>query len=279
MSSILEALKKLEAEKYTPQSSEIVSAADADYSSNTLLADLVDGPGTSRTMAPLLWVLGGGVFTVLIIGVVVLVVMLLLQQNQSSASQYANTTPAPTAASPSEPVAPEPVSIVTPEVDAPAPDLEPTGPTATDEVVTTPVSLPKMAATAPEPAKAHSTTPPAVAVPAHAPQEARPPAPVAHAAPAPAKEVKVNNEPLPPDIRSLPMLSRQDRGQYRLDGIQLNMLNEQGPTRPIGNAFINLEKVFIGEFLPGSNAKLIDVKSFGVAVEIQSTGQRFYIPR
>jgi hypothetical protein len=278
MSSILEALKKLEAEKYAPQSPEIAPAADVDYSSNTLLADLVNGPGTSRNTAPILWVLGGGMFTVLVIGVVVLVVMLLLQQNQSTSNQYANPAPVATTATPSEPIT-TPVVAVAAEVDGQATDLDDTGSTATDEVVTTPVSLPKMAATAPESAKAHSTTPPAVAIPAPAPQEARPPAPVAYAAPAQAKEVKVNNEPLPPDIRSLPMLSRQDRGQYRLEGIQLNMLNEQGPTRPIGNAFINLEKVFIGEFLPGSNAKLIDVKSFGVAVEIQSTGQRFYIPR
>jgi hypothetical protein len=37
--------------------------------------------------------------------------------------------------------------------------------------------------------------------------------------------------------------------------------------------------VFVGETLPGSIAKLIDVQSHGIAIEIMSTRQRYYIPR
>ena len=75
------------------------------------------------------------------------------------------------------------------------------------------------------------------------------------------------------------MLSRSDRAQYRLEGMTINMLNEASPTRPLGNALINLEKIFIGETLPGSNATLIEVKSHGIAIEIMSTRQRYYLPR
>jgi hypothetical protein len=75
------------------------------------------------------------------------------------------------------------------------------------------------------------------------------------------------------------MLTRSERSQYRLEGLTINMLNEASATRPLGNALINLEKIFIGETLPGSNATLVDVKSHGIAIEIMSTRQRYYLPR
>jgi len=97
--------------------------------------------------------------------------------------------------------------------------------------------------------------------------------------PQPPASVEREKAPVPDDIRTLPMLSRSERAQYRLDGLTLNMLNEANATRPLGNALINLEKIFIGETLPGSNATLIAVKSHGIAVEIMSSGQRYYLPR
>jgi hypothetical protein len=97
--------------------------------------------------------------------------------------------------------------------------------------------------------------------------------------PKPAASEARESAPLPADIRTLPMLTRSERSQYRLEGLTINMLNEASATRPLGNALINLEKIFIGETLPGSNATLVDVKSHGIAIEIMSTRQRYYLPR
>lgn len=279
MSSILEALKKLEAEKNAPLAQEPLPLDDVpDYGGGSFLADSADAFPKRRTaIAPLLWVLGGGMFTLMVIGVAVLLVMLLLQAPSGNSGLTAIAPVAPTAAPPAEPVAPAA------EDPAPAESIENTD---TTELASTESG----ASESTEPAQRAAETPmvvtavtPTLPTPPPAPVQERPapePAPIVAAAPRkPVLPVKINTEPLPLEIRNLPMLSRTQRTQYRLEGIQLNMLNPAGPTRPLGNAFINLEKVFVGEFLPGSNAKLVDVTSHGIAIEIQSTGQRYYIPR
>lgn len=266
MSSILEALKKLEAEKHAQQVA--VEAPEpvytADQMAQSLLGQFPDAdPGPRRT-SPLLLVLGGSLFTLLLIGVSVSLAVFLLRTPPSATpaveTARAEVTPPP---APSEPAAP----ALSPDP-APEPEAEAT--------VVTPVPI-KIAEAAPaRPARPAPRPAPEPETPTEAPavEDVRyepyiPPPPAEKAAPA----------ALPSDIRTLPMLSRDERAQYRLDDININMLNEASPTRPLGNALINLEKVFIGETLPGSNATLIDVKSHGIAVEIMSTRQRYYIPR
>lgn len=266
MSSILEALKKLEAEKHAQQVA--VEAPEpvytADQMAQSLLGQFPDAdPGPRRT-SPLLLVLGGSLFTLLLIGVSVSLAVFLLRTPPTTTppveTARAEVTPQ---SAPSEPAAP----ALSPE-----PEAQP------EATVVTPVPI-KVAEAEPAPARPVRPTPrpaPAPEAPVEAPavEEVRyepyiPPPPAEKATPA----------ALPSDIRTLPMLSRDERAQYRLDDININMLNEASPTRPLGNALINLEKVFIGETLPGSNATLIDVKSHGIAVEIMSTRQRYYIPR
>ncbi len=251
MSSILEALKKLESEKDIPLPLEATVAATPDFTSATRLRDHSDPATPSRTMPALVWVLGGGMFTLMVIGVAVLFMMLLLQREHPSQTGIATSVAAIPVPPPAMP--PTNTTAVPPAADGAT--------TAPEAMVVTPVTLPK---------------------PAQETRPAPPPAPKPAPRPVKTPEARLpvaNTEPIPADIRTLPMLTRTERTQYRLDGVQLNMLNVAGPTRPIGNAFINLEKVFIGEILPGSNAKLIGVKSYGIAIEIQSTGQRYYIPR
>ena len=265
MSSILEALKKLEADKGAQPAVEAMTPTDNTFGGTSgLLDDAGYSPQESRPVAPLLWVLGGGVFTVLIIGVSVLLVMFLLQQQSTDAPRIAQTDqatetppapppiPAAAIANTAEEIPVEGVESEVPPIDVqpePAPDMVETR-------VVVPVTTPEVA---PEPRPAPRPRP--------APEpEARP-------------EAATSSAPIPDDIRSLPMLTRHERTQYNLDGVRLNMLNAAGPTRPLGNAFINLEKVFIGEYLPDSNAVLLDVASHGIAVEIKSTRQRYYIPR
>lgn len=276
MSSILEALKKLEAEKNAPLPQEPLPLDDVpDYGGGSFLADSTDVfPRRRTSIAPLLWVLGGGMFTLMVIGVAVLLVMLLLQAPSGSSGLTAITPEAAPIAAPAVPQSEEPApakSVANPDTTA----------LASTDAGASEAAEPVQRATD-KPMVVTAVTP-SLPTPAPAPVQERPtpePAPIVAAAPRkPVLPVKINTEPLPLEIRNLPMLSRTQRTQYRLEGIQLNMLNPAGPTRPLGNAFINLEKVFVGEFLPGSNAKLVDVTSHGIAIEIQSTGQRYYIPR
>jgi hypothetical protein len=277
MSSILEALKKLEAEKTDQFPDDIPPDEVPDYSSTTLAEGPSPRPPAPAGTHALLWVLGGGMFTLMVIGVAVLLVMLLLQRNQ--------TAPPPTS----------PLAAVAPNTSLPSKATPPPSePLVGDTAVSTPPSPPTPRDGLPVVAAA-TKEPPTTGVRPKTPEPKRPrvaqqpsprPQPIAKppatrvSAPTQRTAVSVaSTAPLPKDIRSLPMLSRNEKSQYRLESVQLNMLNVAGPTRPLGNAFINLEKVFIGEFLPGTSARLIDVKGHGIAIEIQSTRQRYYIPR
>lgn len=271
MSSILEALKKLEAEKNSSVPFEPIGADAPDYGSGTLLDTITEPASDTRSIAPLLWVLGGGMFTLMVVGVAVLLLMLLVNRGPSPEVRVA-TAPAPVSVE--EDVAPTPVEMVTQAV---------TIPELTD-IAETPSDPPSPSETpAPTPVLNEAPPKPTPAPPVVISEPVAESQPVVRTVSTGVGESEISSSPnlapLPEDIRSLPMLSRAERSQFRLDGVQLNMLNAAGPTRPLGNAFINLEKVFVGEFLPGTNAKLIEVTSHGIAVEIQSTRQRYYIPR
>jgi hypothetical protein len=270
MSSILEALKKLEAEK----NAQVVPvdspepAYSADLAAGALLGPISHGHPAAHRLAPLTLLLAGGFFTILLVGVSVLLSLLVMQRGQIA--QPPSTPPSPASGEPAAAaMAPVPSAL-----SDPAQGLV-TTPVATEhlapseKVATTqaPASVDERPRKAPAPRR---ETPAALPV-----EEVR----YEPYIPKPAKSEPRKSEPLPDDIRSLPMLSRTERAQYRLEDMSLNMLNEANAQRPTGNAIINLEKVFVGETLPGSNAKLVDVRSHGIAVEILSTRQRYYIPR
>lgn len=79
------------------------------------------------------------------------------------------------------------------------------------------------------------------------------------------------------DISTLPILPRSDYGRYGLDGLSLNMLREPSKDRPNGLAIINLNKVYPGESIQGSKAKLIGVSRIGIGIEIETTGEQYFI--
>ncbi len=269
MSSILEALKKLEADKNAQQVAiqEPEPVYTSDQMAQSLLGNYADPVSEGRRQSPVILVLGGAIFTVLLIGVSVALAVFVLREVQPPRQDDA--IKAAVAATVPEPL-PAPSSTGEEQGGATPAD----GASAPLEVAAA-VEIPKPKATRPKPK------------PAPEPDESMMVTPVPVAAevryepyiPKPAESVARESAPLPEDIRTLPMLSRSDRAQYRLDGLTINMLNEASPTRPLGNALINLEKIFIGETLPGSNATLIDVKSHGIAIEIMSTRQRYYLPR
>lgn len=83
------------------------------------------------------------------------------------------------------------------------------------------------------------------------------------------------------DFDSLPRLSSQERAGLGLDGLRLNVLRPAGKDQPDALAIINLKKVYVGESIPGTRARLIAVEPAGIAIEIESEGmnKRFRIPR
>lgn len=274
MSSILEALKKLEAEKNAQHVAiqEPEPVYTADQMAQSLLGYTEPAPD-ARRLSPLFLVLGGGVFTMLLIGVSVALAVLVLRNTPATETTI---PPVAVVAAVSPPVAPA-VAAATPEstpvADASPVETTPEAPKESPNKIATPVKLPEVATPRPEPERRvevpMDTTPlPDLTEARYEPYIPKPPA-----------SAERGNTPVPDDIRTLPMLSRSERAQYRLEGLTINMLNEANATRPLGNALINLEKIFIGETLPGSNATLIDVKSHGIAIEIMSSGQRYYLPR
>ncbi|MCX8065177.1 MAG: hypothetical protein N3G21_08390 [Candidatus Hydrogenedentes bacterium] len=83
----------------------------------------------------------------------------------------------------------------------------------------------------------------------------------------------------PVDISKLPVLRTSDRVRLGLEDMQLNVLREPGPQNPHGLAIINLTKIYVGEMIPGTPVKLIDVRTHGIAIEVVGTGERYYVPR
>ncbi len=83
------------------------------------------------------------------------------------------------------------------------------------------------------------------------------------------------------DINSLPRLSTQDRENLGLDNLQLNVLRPADKNQPDALAIINLKKVYVGEMIPGTPARLIGVEAGAIGVEIDKGGaqRQFKIPR
>lgn len=269
MSSILEALKKLEADKNAQQV--VVQEPEPVYTSDqmaqSLLGNFSEDSPSVRRHSPVVLVLGGALFTVLLIGVSVALAVFVLREVQSPPSAMPAATNAVTAAASPAPAPAAPQEAPT-RIDAPEPE---SAPLKTAEAAEAPKAKAR-----PKPAPQPTPEEPAVVTPAPAVATDVRYEPYI---PKPAASATRESAPLPEDIRTLPMLSRSDRAQYRLEGITINMLNEASATRPLGNALINLEKIFIGETLPGTNATLVGVTSHGIAIEIMSTGQRYYLPR
>lgn len=81
------------------------------------------------------------------------------------------------------------------------------------------------------------------------------------------------------DISKLPVLRTSDRIRLGLENMQLNVLREPSAKNPHGLAIINLTKVYVGEMIPGTPVRLLDVRTHGIAIEVVGTGERYYVPR
>ncbi len=340
MSSILDALKKLEAEKAARQTVE--QEEDLQFHPETAAGELTGAPEphspvTALHLSPMAMIIGGAIFAVLLIAISVTASIVVARisvsytvvsgNNPAALTPVASATPAEAAPPAREsvpaapPSSPEPTpAAATPDTPAPAapqppptdaaPAPEAPAPTPTMPPAITPpihettedgegekIPIAQSAEPPSEPPNTESVdlaAPPvqtAPAIPSTAP--ASPPAyipPVIPSAvpptpppvtPKPAPDVKpavVRRTPGPVDLESLPILRSSERVRYGLENLRLNVLREAGPNRPSGLAIINLNKVYIGEMIPGTRARLIEVKSHGIGIEIADTGEQFYVP-
>jgi len=181
-------------------------------------------------------------------------------------------TPAPTpvpAPAPTPAPAPAPVQVAM-AIPTPAPVAETPAPTPPPATPSAPAAF-----QAPTPAPVMNTPPP----PAPEPRVATPrPAAVPVPKPKPISASAATREaPKDVDVTTLPVLTPGDFSRYGLDGLALNMLRAPSADRPTGMAIINLNKVYPGELIPGSRARLVGVARTGIGVEIEGSGEQYFI--
>lgn len=286
MSSILDALKKVEEEKQAAQQQGIdINDAIAE---RDLIGRASRGPGLGSNTAMMLF---GAAFAVVTITVSVAVILTLIK---------AQTTPPVVAVNPPAQVQPAPV--------APAPVV--TAPVQTAPVAATPEPVATEPAPVAEVAKVMPPTPPprpernfeviapqASAEPEEIIKKETPPAPVkprVEKLPPPSavgfvdepKQIAMDDaaEALRPrtltaeEVRVLPMASSDIKSRYGMDSMTINMLSEANERKPHAFAVINLSRVNIGDEIPKTEAKLIGICSDGIGIEIAESGARYFIP-
>lgn len=87
---------------------------------------------------------------------------------------------------------------------------------------------------------------------------------------------------LPEDAHALPVLSSAIREKYNLGDLKLNMVWPADVSgsygRPYDLALINRMKVQVGDRVPATNVRLVKVERDGVAIQIIGTLKYFFIP-
>lgn len=79
-------------------------------------------------------------------------------------------------------------------------------------------------------------------------------------------------------IRQLPLLTPAIEARHALPALHLNMVRPAGPSSPHDMAVINRVKVYAGDRIQNSRARLLRVESYGIAVGIVGTNDNYFIP-
>ncbi|MCC6485920.1 MAG: hypothetical protein IT364_00335 [Candidatus Hydrogenedentes bacterium] len=300
MSSILDALKKLEQDKQEKEQSDQLEigteAAERDLFHHKRGA----GRGTIQVSS---MVLVGGVLVFAVALVCVSVITALLIVNAApvpptATAQAANATAlsvnqvAPGASAPVEPASPDPVSVApaTPAVEPARPAGEEVEPAPPPEP---PIEVPRpeqpsvqpkeeillAAAQAPASMKPVPIEEPAPRVQHEIPPAPRPQPSVASqiVPPAPAKSEKPDPAFGDIDLNVLPILSESERVRLGLPPLEVNIVGLPTKRQPRPSALINYEKVYVGEYISNTNARLVDVELRGVGLSVG--GQLYFLPK
>lgn len=305
MSTILDALRKVEREKKAARRQHAAPVDDA-----TAARELVGGYGRKATveLSPKHLMAGIAIAGCVIIGVSVGLSLWFASRPAATAALQvaaappnlpmpepqrteAAVTEAASRPVPADPPSPPPVPVVTaavaPEVRVPAPKPAPTPP-----------PVPAPATPAPPPATAAddmaAQTVPAVVV-EELPDAPAPPVPsgqqwplpeepvsMARVAPvpvsAPAEPARTERAPYDASQRSsLPLMNETDRRRFGLSGTKINMVRPVTDANPYASVIINLVPVQVGEVIPNSRVRVIAVYIDGIVVETVAEGERYFM--
>ncbi len=283
MSSILDALKKLESEKTGKEKSrERANVEEAAAERNLTRRRRQQPEGELIRINSLVLVLAGVALIVLLVTVSAVTAVAVMRATESPrladaapsrtavatppvvtapfrpAEDRAPAVPAPEPLQPvsSEPAALEPVESVTPtEAAVPAPD---------------PVVWVEPAAVPDETAAAESVPQPAPAV--------APPGVPTNVQQAPPPQEQRDDTPIGEvNLNTLPMLSESERIRLGLPKLKINMVGLTNDRNPRPSALINFQKVYVGEYIKDTNARLIKVELRGVGIEV--AGHRYFLEK
>lgn len=106
----------------------------------------------------------------------------------------------------------------------------------------------------------------------------RPPSKPTAQAPPTQPEKRAEPE-LPGDINlsTLAILTETERVRLGLPVLKINIVGMPSRQNPRAAALINMQKVYVGEYIPNTNARLIGIELRGVGIEVD--GRRYYLPR
>ncbi|HRI88333.1 MAG TPA: hypothetical protein PK869_08710, partial [Candidatus Hydrogenedentes bacterium] len=79
------------------------------------------------------------------------------------------------------------------------------------------------------------------------------------------------------DFDRLPILTETDRVRLGLPQLKINIVGIPNSRNPRASALINMQKVYVGENIPSTQARLIDVDLRGVAIDVG--GNRYFVSR
>lgn len=310
MSSILDALKKVEDEKMARQAAE--RANGDSFQPEAAAAELVgdtpaDGEAAIRISRRAL-ILGVIALVTVVLGGTI-VIMSMLRSSGGATPPIASDVPSINLAAVQPPAlpTPEPISpaveisndaVRRPSVDEIA-SIPPTQQPAPSELVTpeeepvqavgesvTPLTViePKVSPVEsdvkPVQVASVAPTPAPSAIPSVAPVTrvvASPTAPDS-SVPQPSTAPPPRARPvIPEDIRKLPPLRSSERARFGLEGLKINMLREPSPNRPRGSVIINLKKVYLDDFIPGTTARLVSIATHGIAIQVGSERELYFV--
>lgn len=258
MSSILDALRKLEQEKATREKTS--SASSVRELALEPEPDL-DGDRRRRT-APVrtLFLLLGGALVTVGIGAGVVAAAVMVSRRDAPVQRV-------TAAAPSQPTTQtttvQPVHVAA---------LDTAEPESTE-----PEPLQVASATPPKPAAPKKSVAPPKAVPPPEPVAAAPKSAVANPQPATDSDAIPAQPATETDIEKLPILSESERVRLGLPPLKINIVGIPSTRNPRASALINMQKVYVGENIPGTSARLMDVNLRGVSLNVN--GRRYFLSR
>jgi hypothetical protein len=125
-----------------------------------------------------------------------------------------------------------------------------------------------------EPQPKSAVAPPTPAI--LSPQPAAPPA-IAKAETSPVAVEPTPAKPTENEMDKLPILSESERVRLGLIPLKINIVGIPNNRNPRASALINMQKVYVGETIPGTSARLVDVSLRGVSLSINGT--RYFLSR